>query len=186
MSQIDFFVCNSERRDLLSLCLGNGLTLIPDMHYQDNSYMSIKDFDGLELYNDNSPKFYLTSQKFTFYPFKIDSVINSGRLIYYIVQRQGGPYIDFFTPVLGEVNNNIIGPGFVGIFPFYYNGLQKIHPNQEFIKAYKELVIAIKKISVKVTLGRRTFWIGKETVDLVKRGKVRLLPISGVDIATLI
>jgi hypothetical protein len=63
------------------------------------------------------------------------------------------------------------GPGFIGIYPFYYHHINKYVPNKSLTGFYKLFTTYLKEICEKVKLGQRVFWIGKQTLDKAKKGE---------------
>lgn len=182
MPQIDFYLNENERARFIDYCFKQGCNIIPDLHYDTEKYIVVANMKQYELHCKECPLLFIVSNKFSAYPLELEQFEKESKKKYFIRQRHGGPTIDFYSPVLGELENNIVGPGYIGIYPFYYHENEKYIPNKNFIDHYKLFVSYIKESSQKVKLKQRTFWVGKHTIERAKRGAVQLLPVSNTDI----
>ena len=99
---------------------------------------------------------------------------------YYIMQRHGGPTIEFLSSLIFEKEDEI-GTGFISIYPFYYRGNEELIPQQEFRDLYKLFVKFIKKMSVPMKISKRTYWVGKTAIMKAKSGELKLPPMIDVD-----
>jgi hypothetical protein len=79
---------------------------------------------------------------------EMDSVEKNNGVNYYIKQRCGGPTIDVYTPII------------------------------ELKTMYKTLGDYIKKKSKRIQIEKRTYWIGKKTIALAKKGEFSFLQIG--------
>jgi hypothetical protein len=108
----------------------------------------------------------------------LDFFQRDGKKIWYINQRQGGPTIDFYSPIIVKKTEKIIGPGFIGIYEYYYHGNNKITPNSELINLFKAVKSYIESITKPIVLSKRTYWLGKYTAEQALNGNLKLLPIQ--------
>lgn len=186
MIQLDFFLSEVERVQFIQYCFGYGCNIIPNQHYDRNKYTIITSMGEYQQYCKRSPFLFITSNKFSTYPLELDYFeVGEGKK-YYIKQRHGGPTIDFFSPIVGEIEDNIVGPGYIGIYPFYYRNNMKYVPNKSLMDFYKIFTMYIKEICQKIKLTERVFWIGKHTIEKAKKGEIELLPISNINLLTMI
>jgi hypothetical protein len=185
MTQVDFFLSESERNNFIEHCIKEGCMIIPDQHYDTDKYLVATTMHQYQQYCKKNPLLFIISKKYSTYPLELDYFEDEGKKKYFIKQRHGGPTIDFFSPVVGEIEDNIVGPGYLGIYPFYYHNNQKFVPNKSLIDFYKLFSDYIKKSCQKIKLTQRTFWVGKHTIERAKKGEIQLLPISNIDILTL-
>lgn len=180
MAQLDFFLNLEERNKFLEFCFESGSFIIPDINYHEKEYIKI---DSISMVNHSKPcnQYFIANAEFYKYPLEYSSFNKNEKTLFYIKQRYGGPTI-LFSSSLGEIdNNNTIGPGSLSIYPFYYVGLEKIYPPVELITLYSNYAKYIKKQCIRVKLIKRTFWIGKETIEMAQKGEIKLVDISGID-----
>lgn len=183
MAQIDFFLCNSDRIDFIKQCFSHGYHVLPDVNCQTKKYIEASTIEDYEVYCKNVPYLFITSNQFSLYPMEFDSFTKEGEgEFFFLKKRYGGPTIDFYSPIIGEVENKIVGPGFLGIYPFFYYQENKITSGSKIKEAYKDLAKIIKKMSVRVTLESRVYWVGKKTIEKAKGKEFALLSISQSDI----
>ncbi len=186
MSQVDFFLSEKERAGFIEHCFRHGCSIIPEQHYNTDKYIIVSNMEQYKKYCKKSPLLFITSKKFSVYPLELDHFEDGDQKKYFIKQRHGGPTIDFFSPVIGEFEDNIIGPGYIGIFPYYYRVDKKYVPENGFIDLYKSFTTYIKESCQKIVLSKRTFWVGNLTIDRAKKGEIKLLQISNIDILKMV
>jgi len=184
--QIDFILSEKERINVIQFALKNGCKIIPACHYSSEKYRIITDFDQYLQYSAEEPLLFMVNDKYSFYPLELDFFQRDGKKIWYINQRQGGPTIDFYSPIIGEKTEKIIGPGFIGIYEYYYHGNNKITPNSELKNLFKAFKSYIESITKPIVLSKRTYWLGKYTAGQALNGNLKLLPISGIELIELI
>ena len=186
MPQTDFFICNQERAEFAAFAFDKKCKIIPDVHYDNARYCITSDINEYLKYCSDAPLLFLTNGLYSFYPLEFSSFEKDNVKKFYIKQRCGGPTIDFYTPIMGEIKNGIIGPGFIGIYPHYFHSDVLFVPNAELKIMYNILGDFIKNKSKRVKLGSRTYWIGNKTIELVKKGEFQLLQIGDTNLIDLI
>ncbi|MBB3057921.1 hypothetical protein [Mucilaginibacter gotjawali] len=182
MAEMNFFLNLNEREDFVKFCFDNAFTIIPDMQYEDNSYYVIKILGHYRKYMNECVRFFIISEKYKAYSLEMDNYEKDNKRIYYIMQRYGGPSIDFYTPFFAERNYNKIGPGSIGIYPFYYHYNEKFIPDSELKNAYNLLISYIRKKSKKVKIGKKNYWIGINTLESVAEGTLEFVEMDGLDV----
>jgi hypothetical protein len=186
MSQVDFFLSEKERLEFIQYCFKHGCNIIPNQHYNTDKYLIASNMEQYEKYCKKSPLLFITSNKFSMHSLELDYFEVDDKRRYFIKQRYGGPTIDFFSPVIGELEDNVVGPGHIGIYPFYYHGSKRFVPNKFLTEFYKLFTIYIKGSCQKIKLTQRTFWVGNATIDRAKKEEIKLLPISNINLLTLL
>jgi hypothetical protein len=186
MPQLDFILSEKERLDILEFGFKNGCRIIPNLSYTSDKYNVIVDIEEYVKNCEEVPLLFLINNRYTFYPLKLDFFESEKTKTWFIKQRCGGPSIDFFSPIIGEKKENIIGPGYIGIYEYYFHDKEKIVPNAQMINIFESFKSYIKSISKPVKLTNRTFWVGKYTIEQVLKGKFKILPISGNEIIELV
>jgi hypothetical protein len=186
MIQLDFFLSESERVDLIKYCFKYDCKIIPDSHYDSQNYIVAGDISEYEKFCKRSNLLFITSSRFSNHPLELDYFDKEGKKKFFVKQRYGGPTLDFFCPVVGEIESNTVGPGFIGMYPYYYHGNKKFVPNKNLTDFFKNLTSHLKDSSKRIRLSQRTFWIGNRTIDRAKRGEIKLLPIANINLLTLV
>lgn len=178
---MNFFFTLSEREGFVKFCFDNGFAIIPDMQYEDNSYYVIKNLEHYRNYMNEYVRFFIISEKYQAYPLEMDNFEKDNKKVYYIMQRYGGPSIDFYTPFFAEKKHDKIGPGLISIYPFYYHYNEKFIPDNELKKVYELLTSYIRKKSKKVKIGKKNYWIGINTMERVKEATLEFVEMDGFD-----
>ncbi|MEO6964086.1 MAG: hypothetical protein ABIY90_19105 [Puia sp.] len=179
MSQMDFFLSEKERIKVVNFSYTRGFSIIPDLHFRKNSYIVTTNLDEYYEYCGLTPLLFLTSPEYSIHPLQLDFFEDSiNGKNFFIRQRYGGPTIDFYSPIAGEKEDGIIGPGYLGIYPFYYTNNGKHVADTHLKNMYKLLTSFIQSISKMVRLKNRTYWVGNHTIEIAKKGDVKLLNIS--------
>ncbi|HEV8283658.1 MAG TPA: hypothetical protein VGQ09_05070 [Chitinophagaceae bacterium] len=186
MPELDFILNEEERILVVEFAFENGCKLIPGRHYSEKKYEMCTNMEDYSRFCQNEPLLFIINKKYSIYPLEFDFFENENGKKYFIKQRCGGPTIDFYSPILGEKKDNIVGTGLLGIYTHYYHDGKKFVPNSELSNIYKELSSFIKRMSRKIELSERTFRVGKKTIEKAMQGKIKLLPISGIDLLTLV
>ena len=184
MPEFDFILNKDEQVEFMQFALSNGCQLIPGIHYDNSNYLVLKTIESFLLHFESS-KFHLINEKYTLFPIEMRSFEKGGERVFYINERYGGPAIDFYSPNLIEGEKGLIGPGFIAFYPSYYTGKAKISAPDDLKSIYKLFVSFIKKRSKKISLTKRTFWIGNNTIELVKSGKRTLVSIGDFDLTEI-
>lgn len=184
--QIDFILSEKERKDVIQYALKNGCKIIPSCHYAIEKYRIIESIDQYLKHSQEVPLLFFINDKYSVYPLEMDFFQKDKEKTWFIKQRYGGPTIDFYSPVIGEKTEKTIGPGFIGVYEYYYHGNSKISPNTELINLFKAFMSYIKSISKPIALSNRTYWLGNYTAEQVISGNLKLQPISGIELANLI
>jgi hypothetical protein len=186
MAEMNFIFNLKEREDFVKFCFEQAFSIIPDIGYEDNSYYLIKNIEHYHEYMNESVRFFITCDKYQAYPLEMGSYKKDDKNIYYIMQRYGGPSIDFYTPFFAEKKYNKIGPGLISVYPFYYHYNEKLIPNNELKKAYNLLISYISKRSKKVKIGKKNYWIGINTIERVKEATLGFIEMEGFDRTTIL
>lgn len=186
MAQTDFFLSIEEREQFVLHCFEKKCSIVPHLHYSTSDYITLHSMDEYKKC-DNHTMFSIVNSAFSDSMLGIDFNIINNRKRYFIMQRYGGPTIDFFSPIFGQIDNKTIGPGYIGIYPFYYDKKgEKLYPNDGLKQYYNEFIKFIKKISTPVKLTKRTFWIGHKAIDLCRSAEYRLTNIDNNNLIDLL
>lgn len=178
MPQLDFILSEGERIAFVEYAFQVGCSIVPDRNYDLEKYDTAYDLKGYNQFCINQPLLFLQNKRFTAYQLEIKQFEKEGDQKFYIKPRYGGPTIEFYSPIIGEREGGIIGPGFLGIYPYYFHEKNKFVPNSDFKDVYQLLGAYIKGISQKNQLTVRTYYVGKVTIDMVKKTRCSLLQLQ--------
>jgi len=181
MSSVNFFISQQERLQFVQLCLGYNCWVIPHLHYEENSYYALKNIEEYQKYGERCPLVSIVNDSYQEYPLEMDFFEKEFKKIFFIKQRYGGPCIDFYSPVLAEIENRRIGPGFLSIYPFFYHYDQKFTQNDFLLEVFNKLALYIKSISTPVKIGSKKYWVGNDTLVQFKKGEIEFVEMNGFD-----
>ena len=156
--------------------------MVPDLHYSEENYKTISNIQEYEPYVMSSILIFLVYPETFEYELEMRSFTKDDKKLFYVVQRQGGPTIDFYSPGLIEDRDKMIGPGFLGNYSFYYSKNKKIYPTELQKDLYKMLAKFIKEKCKQVKLKKRSYWIGDRTIYLCKNENYKLVEIGGFNL----
>ncbi|ARS41855.1 hypothetical protein CA265_20230 [Sphingobacteriaceae bacterium GW460-11-11-14-LB5] len=181
--EVNFLFGQKDCDNFLRWCLSKNCQIVPIVPYQQERVIIIKSEDQYDKLNIVSDGFAIQHVDFSTSPLQLRLVESPVMKTYHIHQRHSGPFIDFYTP---RTSGKIVNPGIMSMFPFYYNGTEKIYPNREFLKAFNHFTYYIHKRSVKYKLDKRVMWIGRETLLDYSQGKIEIPSIPLLDIPRLL
>ena len=187
MSQIDFFLCKDERIELAKTIFSLELIMIPDLAYEVMKPVILKDIEHYKKYVDVNELMFIVDSKAELKKFVFESYFKDGSERYYIRQRYGMPTIDFLYGGLVEKSEMKITPGSISNYSFYYSdGGDKIYPSEQDKHLYSTIVTFIKKNTIPVKLTKRTFWVGKKSIELCKQHNYQLININDKNLIDLL
>ena len=187
MAQIDFFLCKSERVELVEFILSKGLLLVPDLAYQVAKPIIMSDIEEYKTYAYSNILLFLINSKDDVKHFDYGSFQKEGESKLYIRQRYGLPNIHFLSYGLVENTEKRIAPSSISNYPFYYGKKnEKIYPVEKDKLIYKELSSFIKRLAVPAKFTKRTYFIGMQTISLYNSKNYKLLNIGDVNTIDLI
>jgi len=184
MGQLDFFLKKTEKIDFIEFAISKGCKIIPDINYSSDSYIVLETSKDFAECNETS-QFFLINDKYTLFPMEMRPIEKNGLRVYYISQRQGGPAINFYSPNTIEDSNGMIGHGHIAYYPFYYTGPAQIKAPDDLKTIYNLFVSFIKKRSKRISLPKRSYWVGNSTIESIKEGKLGLVSSGDFDLTEI-
>jgi hypothetical protein len=170
---MDLFVSEQDLESLAGVVLSNEGLLVPDMRYSAPVYSEIADIPTLRKVRPEARLFFVLHKSYLVTPLEMRCFSGEGTAMWYIVQRNGGPSIDIFCPGQVETaSSKIIGQGYMGYHPTFWNPstARNEQPPPALKQMYALLQRHIKQHATRVTLAKRTFWIGQDAVRLSRLG----------------
>lgn len=174
MAENSIYINDQERIQLFDFLIEKQVKIIPNLHYESDSYISVTDAtEFLRIIEENTVRFFLTSNTFSKQDLVMERNEFSEKEIYHIMQRKGGPAIDigFYR---GYDDNALIRQKATNIhfYPKYIDATDYYNeiPASEELKAfYKEIVDFLALLCHKVMVNRKSYLIGKSVLKDVIR-----------------
>ncbi len=183
MAEFGFVLSKREEEALVRAALDSGAWLVPDVDYKTPEAARISTYTEYEGYRGSTRMFLIVHPSYFAAPLEMKETSKEGKCVYFIMQRNGGPTIEFMSSVeFREAGRAKINPGFLAHHKTFWN--PKTHRNEDMpaalLKLYRELSSIAKKIATRQKVGMRTYWIGNVVKDLIEAGKLCL----GIDHST--
>jgi hypothetical protein len=102
MLQFDFILSEKERLAFLEFVFKNECTIVPDRRFEKKKYEVVTDIESYFNYAKDSPLLFFLNKRYSIYPLELESLDTDKGKRYFIMQRYGGPAIDFFSPIIGK------------------------------------------------------------------------------------
>jgi hypothetical protein len=188
MAQVDFFLCIDEKIEIANMLFSSGLTMIPDIPYDSEEYITISSVEAyLQYASANILIFIIDSDKANSNSMVFGSLEKNDKTSFFVRQRYGVPTIDYYSPGMIEKTEKKIGPGFFGNYAFYYDKKgEKIYPSEKDTHVFKTISSFVKKRTTPVKLTKRTYWIGNISINLCKEQGYELVKIGDKDLISLL
>lgn len=173
MAEVGIVLSREEEANLVKLALSMKAWLTPDLDYVAPWPIRIKTYDDYKVHRQRARLFFILHDSFFVAPLEMRKIEKGGRSVYFIMQRNGGPTIDFLSTVEYEEHGKThLGPGFLAYHRTFWNPKSEANevPSEGLISFFKELTRTVKKASIRTKVGVRTYWIGKATTGLLEKG----------------
>jgi hypothetical protein len=187
MTELGILLTSSEERSLVEFVLSKGAFLVPDIDYSSGEYVAIRSLSDFLRYRAATRLFFIVHEDYLIAPLEMRQTVKGGNLVYYVMQRNGGPTIDFLSTVEFTENSEAkVNPGYVAYHRTFWNpkiGENEKPPNS-MVRLFGEIRSFIRNMATAAKLGKRTYLIGEEMNAALKRG-TKTLGIDGVSVATI-
>lgn len=172
--EMDIVLSRQEEAEVVKLALRLKAWLVPDMNYPVPRPLQIRSYSDYEKYRGQERLFFILHASFMVTPLEMHEIEKEGRTVYYIVQKNGGPTIDFLSSVeYEEDGKSYVGSGFLAYHGTFWN--PETHRNEKapeaLISFYAALTGMVKQIAVRTKVGARIYWIGREIAAQIERGE---------------
>jgi hypothetical protein len=177
MAELGFILSKMEEGLLVQDVLDMGAWLVPDIHYQTPELARITMLGDYERFRKVTRLFFILHPSYLRVPLDVREASKEGKSVYFIMQRNGGPTIDFLSSVeFSEGGEHRIKPGFIAHYSTFWN--TETQQNEKMpaalLKLYRELSGLVRRLSTPRRTGVRTYWIGKEVQQLLAAGSLHL------------
>lgn len=172
MPEINFYLDEGDKIDLMSFVFSEGGCIIPNLRYEKASFPLIKSIEEYKLYVNRSLLFFIVHDSYSRESLTWEKFNKEGKELFYIPQRYGGPTIDFYSP--GKIEKDgipFIGPGSVSYYPSYYSivrGAKMDAPEAQKV-LYKKISKEIKK-GFAIKPSKRRYWVGLKAIQNLRMG----------------
>jgi len=190
MADLNFYLNNNEKIELLKQLYDVGCKIVPDLAYEYSECIILNNLEECLRFidlNDTNLLFVLHS-KFSILPFILDPIKKDNKTIYSIRQHYGGPSLSlFFTGIYEKDNTTFLGHGFLSYYSYYYDPINndKIPIQKDLIKIFKIINKWVTKNSVPYKLHSRTYRLGKDAIKQAFVKKYNLRDINNASINEL-
>ena len=177
MAELGFVLTKQEEEGLIRHALGRGCWLVPDVDYESPEPIRITTYEQYEGCRKSTRLFFILHPSFSGAPLEMRETIKDNRRVFFVVQRNGGPTIDFLSSVeFSEAGQAKINPGFLAHHKTYWD--PRAQKNESVPAAlpefYRDLSAEAKKLTVREKVGVRVYWIGREVQRLIESRKLQL------------
>lgn len=169
--QADFYLSKEDKLGLAELIFSKGARLVPSLHYDSERYIELCSVKDYEEYVDRNILMHIIHPSFSKMNLEFDSFEKDGKKVFYLLQRYGGPTVDFYSS--GKIFKdgvNYIGSGFISIFSYYWKGKEKIQATEHLKSFYKGLSSHLKSHSNLIKYSKRVCYVGSGAAQLVLQG----------------
>jgi hypothetical protein len=145
MPDVTMYMTDDDEARFIRFILEEGAWLVPDLDYSEPRVVKITALESYELYRQKLVrKFFIQKDEFNQSPLELRSISKNNKMVHYISQRQGGPYIDFSGGGIFEAEGfRYVRPGECGYYPTYWDTL--LRKNQVAPKALRIFYSVLKK-----------------------------------------
>src|SRR5438093_1100 len=174
MPQIDFYLSDTDAAELVGFILSQDAWLIADILYDERNYTIIRSVEDYIESRQLTKMVFIAHDSFFESPLEMRPIERKpGESQFYIMQRNGGPTIDFYCP--GDCENTgrkAIGPGMIGYYRTYWStSLQEnMKAPASLVALYKAITAKTKVGAVKIAGKKRTYWVAKHALEAMKAG----------------
>jgi hypothetical protein len=185
MSQLDFYLDDSDVERAVDSLLSHDCYLVPDVAYDSPSVLEweLRKLDDFKSFrkSDEAKLFFALSNRVSSAPLELRPIVRVDQTKYFIRQKTGGPTIDLYVPkIIEEHGARLLPSGFIGIHPLFWNTLTSTmeKPSADFKSIYLTACRDIKTKATRARVAKRTYWIGEHTKNqLVRSLKLTSPPI---------
>ena len=172
MPDLVMYLTEDDQRRFVDFVLGTGAFLIPDMHVENPSFPTIVSLAQYESYRARLvSKYYIQRDDFTRFSPTARSIQQDGRMIYYVSQREGGPFVDFSGGGTHQENDcTVVRAGGFGHYPTYFQADVE-YPAPETLKRYHaELRKYLLRGAMRLGRTKTKPWILAGAVEAIHSG----------------
>jgi hypothetical protein len=177
MPETGFVLADADERILVQHILNSGAVLVPDLHYPTDQPIEISDIESFALHRARTRLFFVIHPSFFEVPLEMRQILKDGQQVWYVGQRSGGPAITLLLCVVFHERDRLrISEGSIHHYPTYWHPNQFVNrPAPEPLRQfYAATVKVLKSTAHKHKIGKRNYWIGRQTGDALNDGELDL------------
>lgn len=171
MPQFEFYINDSERKEIVRYILLKKTIIVIDKLYPSKNYEILKtESDLIDNLKNEHVRYFLIDNSYKIEDLDFLDIDFGDNVKYKISQRVGGPYIDLVF-YLGNSEDAIIkykssSVDYYGKF-IHCNSYEEFKASEELKTYYKGLVTFIKSKCTSIKKNNKTYWIGKEVLKVI-------------------
>ena len=96
MAEIEFFATGEEMSELVQWLLDRHWQFVPNLHYRSSSFERLREVRAIQSVAESVPKFFVVREDLLESPLMVKETGTADKHFFYIVQRNGGPALDFW------------------------------------------------------------------------------------------
>jgi hypothetical protein len=179
MPELSLLLNSNDECSLITLLFEKGARLVADLRYDSPEYFPIRDWSKYSKARANARLFFVLFDSYEECPLKME-LIRGGCFEgkYAIMQRTGGPTIDFLASVQYRKDDcDRISDGMIGYHRTYRNTIttEMEEVPKELVTIYRDVAKVLKTNYKTIkSHGSRTYLIGPHAYQLVKNGTLKL------------
>src|SRR3990172_5733752 len=115
MPELGLFLSWRDIEEFVECALREGAVLIPHLHYDTPEYVTLRNRASFNDFRRKTSLFFILRSSSLVSPLEMDSFVKKGKRFFFIIQRSGGPTIDFFAA--GDFrgsHQHLVGPSSLG------------------------------------------------------------------------
>ena len=163
MAELGLILSKNEESRLVERALHAGCWLLPDVHYEAPQPTRISKIEEFDQWRKSTGLFFIQHPSFVKTPVEMTEIEKDGKKVFFIMQRNGGPTIDFMTAAEFEEGGRAkINPGFLAHHKSFWNSSTQRNEDMppELLSLFRELSAEAKQMARRERVGVRTYWIG--------------------------
>jgi len=122
MAESNLFMAENDELDLVDIVLSNGCALVPSIHWETDEYEEIRSVDRFLSLRKATNLYFITSPGYQESALVMRPLTDNPGSKYYIVQREGGPSIDWLCLLpYTEGNVTILGASMLAYYDNYWS-----------------------------------------------------------------
>lgn len=181
MAELEFLMVPEDVQPIVEHMFSLGLSFIIDNQWSSGpDIFTASSVEEVQRLVSSNSGFFLTHPSYFMCDFVVKSVYNkpTGKIIYFIIQGNGGPCIEFKSSrVLRKDCHKYITTGSIMYRRSFFNTLtnQMDLAPKSLVSMYKNITSMIKSKSTMVNSVNRkkTYWIGAKTLEELRAGSLR-------------
>jgi len=177
MPELGFILGKEEEARIIQCALNHGAWIVPDIGHESAEPLRVSTYAEYEVVRKSTRLFFIMHESYYMVPLEMIETVRDGRRVFTVMQRNGGPSIEFLSSVEFCENGQLkINPGFLAHHNTFWNQRAKANqsPPSPLLNLYRTLCAEGKNVARREKVGVRVYWIGREVRQRIDEGKLQL------------